>query len=220
MSETQLIVGLYLLVGLRLLLHARPDLFHERLRLWIAELVDAVVVAGITALILINFVVRSFYIPSGSMEPTLQVNDFILVNEFLYRFTRPHRGDILVFRPPASEGGEQQPDFIKRVVGVEGDVIEVRSGKLYRNGQRIEESFVSEPILRDFGPVLVEPGHLFMMGDNRNNSADSRVWGQLPLENVEGQAFMIFMNSHSRERLKLRLLPSNEGYPTVSPVTL
>jgi signal peptidase I len=184
----------------------------ESWRRWLNELLDAVVVAGVTALLLINFVVRSFYIPSGSMEPTLAINDFILVNEFIYHLVRPHRGDIVVFRPV--DGSKQ--DLIKRIIGLEGDVIEVREGKLYRNQQRIEESYIPEKIDRDFGPILVKPGKLFMMGDNRNSSFDSRYWGQLPLENVVGQAFMIFMNPREPSRIKLRWLPSDQGTPTVN----
>lgn len=214
MSESQLIVLLYLLVGLRLLLHILPQLLGEGWRRWSNEIIDAVVVAGITALLLINFVVRSFFIPSGSMEPTLVVDDYILVNELVYRFFEPQRGDIVVFRPPA-KSGEGDRDFIKRVVGIEGDVIEVRDGRLVRNGQRIEESYVPEKAFDDFGPELVRPGQVFVMGDNRNSSYDSRRWGQLPIENVLGRAFMVFMNSKSPYWLKLHWLPVDGGLPAV-----
>ncbi len=219
MSETQLIVLLYLLVGWRFLLYAAPKLFPQDWLAWLKELVDAIVVAGITAVLLLNFVVRSFYIPSGSMEPTLVSHDFILVNELIYRFVAPHRGDIVVFQPPPrSNAGEQ--DFIKRVVGIEGDVIEVRDGALYRNGYRVNEPFIKEPIDRPFGPILVQQGHLFVMGDHRNSSYDSRFWGQVPVDNLVGQAFMIFVNKKSPGFFKFRWLPSDQGTTAVSTVDL
>ena len=118
MSETHLIYLIYLLVLFRLVSHLSPQLIGKTAtRRSVHETIDSIVYAGIAALVLIHFVVRSFYIPSGSMIPTLLVNDYILVNELEYTFSRPMRGDIAVFRPPDAYGGDK-PDLIKRVIGI------------------------------------------------------------------------------------------------------
>lgn len=197
MSETHLIYLIYLLVLFRLVSHLSPQLISKAAtRRSTHETIDSIVYAGVAALVLIHFVVRSFYIPSGSMIPTLLVNDYILVNELEYTFSRPMRGDIAVFRPPDSYEGDK-PDLIKRVIGIEGDVIEVKEGKLWRNGVQIDEPWVKEPIdgqwpLPGEPKHVVKPGCCFMMGDNRNNSSDSRVFGDVPLQNYVGRAVVIF----------------------------
>lgn len=155
------------------------------------EYLDSFIIAGICAIFLITFVVRSFYIPSESMVPTLLVNDYILVNRFAYNFAKPSRGEIIVFHPPHVKDPDET-DFIKRVVAVENDIIEIAGGTLYLNGMPQFEPFIKERIASDFPPFRVPPGHVFVMGDNRNNSDDSRFWGPLPLENVVGKAFVIF----------------------------
>jgi signal peptidase I len=136
------------------------------------------------------FVVEAFYIPSESMVPTLLVGDRVLVNKFIYRFTDPHRGDIIVFR--SVEGGQE--DLIKRVVGVPGDRIAVRAGRLYVNGKPQREPYVNKKFPdRSFSaPVVVPRNHVFAMGDNRANSRDSRFFGPVPYKNIEGEAFLRF----------------------------
>src|SRR5919202_6445715 len=136
------------------------------------------------------FVVEAFYIPSESMVPTLEISDRVFVNKFIYRFHEPERGDIVVFR--SAEGGEE--DLIKRVVGVPGDQVEVRDGALFVNGERQEEPYVNREFPDDsfYGPTTVPQGKVFVMGDNRSNSRDSRFFGPLPIENIEGEAFVIF----------------------------
>src|ERR671921_1503652 len=136
------------------------------------------------------FVLESFRIPSESMVPTLEVGDRVFVNKFIYRFTEPERGDIVVFE--SVNGGEE--DLIKRVVGVPGDEVEVRSGTLLVNGEPQNEPYLNREIPDDsfFGPSRLSEGEVFVMGDNRANSADSRVFGPLPVENIEGEAFMRF----------------------------
>ena len=136
------------------------------------------------------FVMEAFWIPSGSMIPTLQINDRVLVNKFIYRFTEPERGDIVVFE--SVDNSEQ--DLIKRVVGLPGDEISVRSGKLFVNGEPQEESYVNQklPDVSFFAKTTVPKDHVFVMGDNRANSQDSRVFGPLPEENIEGEAFLRF----------------------------
>lgn len=193
MTETQLVCLLYLLVLLRVLLHFKPDIVKNRdRRKFLSEYADSLVTAGVAAMLLITFVVRSFYIPSASMERTLLIHDFILVNELVYRFSEPARGDIIVFRPPHAEG--QGKDYIKRVVGIEGDVLEIVDGKLWRNGQMLEEPFLNEPLMdmNSMDPMRIPQDHVFVMGDNRNNSLDSRFWGPLPVENIVGKASIIF----------------------------
>ncbi|HKZ27625.1 MAG TPA: signal peptidase I [Rubrobacteraceae bacterium] len=136
------------------------------------------------------FVLEAFRIPSESMVPTLLVGDRVFVNKFIYRFTEPERGDVVVFE--SVNGGEE--DLIKRIVAVAGDEIEVRNGTLLVNGEEQEEPYLNEnlPFDDSYGPPRVPEEHVFVMGDNRANSADSRVFGPLPVENIEGEAFMRF----------------------------
>jgi signal peptidase I len=153
------------------------------------------------------FVVEAFKIPSGSMEDTLLEGDRILVAKFIYGikvpftklhvldFHKPEVGDVFVFKPPPKAG---KHNLVKRIVGLPGDVIELRKGELYRNGKAVEgEDYVKRhpfsPLrLQDFGPVEVPPGHVFAMGDNRDLSKDSRSWGFVPFENIMGQTFLIY----------------------------
>jgi signal peptidase I len=180
------------------------------------EYAEAIVVALVLALFIRTFVVQAFKIPSGSMEPTLQIGDHILVNKFIYgvkipftsiqlfRLEEPQRGDVLVFIYPL----DPSKDFIKRVVAVEGDTVKVVNKKLYINGIEVpdphavytEESALSgEGQKRDnFGPVTVPKGALFVLGDNRDRSLDSRFWGFVPLEDVRGKAFIIYWSWDSQ----------------------
>jgi signal peptidase I len=165
------------------------------------EYLDAFIVAGLVALFLITFVVRTFFIPSGSMEPTLQIHDVLLVNEFEYRVSKPHDGDIVVFPPPI----ETTNDFIKRLIGSPGETLRVHEGIVYRNGKPLDEPYEAQKPLyemeiKNYGvyvdgvpldpeqanipprdqwqaPDRIPPGCYFMMGDNRNNSEDSHIWG-------------------------------------------
>jgi len=136
------------------------------------------------------YVLEAFYIPSESMVPTLEVGDRVFVNKFVYRFSEPERGDIVVFR--STEGGEEE--LIKRVVGVPGDTVEDRDGVLFVNGVPQKEPYVNAqfPDSGFYGPTIVPPGHVFAMGDNRANSRDSRFFGPVPFENIEGEAFVSF----------------------------
>ena len=176
----------------------------------IREYIEAFAVAIVLALIIRTFVVQAFKIPSGSMEPTLLVGDHILVNKFIYGehipftdtkildFRDPKRGEIIVFVYPKDES----KDFIKRVIGVEGDTIEIKDKKLFINGQSFDDSygyFKDNAVIpghvqpRDnFGPVTVPEDSLFVMGDNRDRSADSRFWGFVRLNQVKGKAFLIY----------------------------
>jgi signal peptidase I len=136
------------------------------------------------------FVVEAFWIPSASMVPTLKYGDRVLVNKFIYRFTEPERGDVIVFKSVQDD----QQDLIKRVVGVPGDEVAVRGGRLFVNGERQREPYVNKKLPdRSFAAPTTVPGnHVFVMGDNRANSQDSRVFGPVPKENIEGEAFLRF----------------------------
>ena len=136
------------------------------------------------------FVVEAFWIPSASMVPTLKYGDRVLVNKFIYRFTEPERGDVVVFKSVQDD----QQDLIKRVVGVPGDKISVRGGRLFVNDELQREPYVNKKMPdRSFAaPTTVPQNHIFVMGDNRANSQDSRVFGPVPKENIEGEAFLLF----------------------------
>jgi len=136
------------------------------------------------------FVVEAFFIPSESMIPTLRVGDRVLVNKFIYRFAEPERGDIIVFE--SVEGGSE--DLIKRIVGVPGDRISVRGGKLLVNGELQREPYVNRrfPDRSFYAPTTVPEDHVFVMGDNRANSRDSRFFGPVPEKKIEGEAFLRF----------------------------
>ena len=136
------------------------------------------------------FVVKTYWIPSESMVPTLQVGDRLFVNKLIYLFTKPKRGDIVVF-----DSLETDDELIKRVVAVPGDRVRVRDGVLRVNGDFPEEPYAIPPLLPDgsfFGPTRVQEGEVFVMGDNRGNSRDSRFFGPVPVENIEGEAFFMF----------------------------
>ena len=140
------------------------------------------------------FVIEAFWIPSASMVPTLKYGERVLVNKFIYRFTEPERGDVIVFK--SVEGDDE--DLIKRVVGVPGDEIAVRDGKLFVNGEPQKEPYVNKkyPDRSFYAPTTVPKDHVFAMGDNRANSQDSRIFGPVPEENIEGEAFLRFWPPH------------------------
>ena len=179
--------------------------------LW--EYVKAILTALVLALIIRAFVIQAFTIPSGSMIPTLLVGDYILVNKFLLGspvdipFTninlfrmpglrRPHKGDVIVFKFPV----DPSKDFIKRVVAVEGDKIEARDKIIYVNGVPANEPFMRHtdnlvlPNRDNFGPIEIPKDKFFCMGDNRDNSRDSREWGFVDIKNVKGKALIVYFS--------------------------
>lgn len=153
------------------------------------EILESLVIAVILALVIRAFVFQPFYIPSGSMEPTLQIKDHILVNKFGYRFWGPQRGDIVVFRYPLNP----KKDYVKRLIGLPGERVEIKNSRVYVNGREISEEYLPAGLrYPDFGPVLVPENAYLMLGDNRDNSDDSRYWGPLPRENIIGKAMLVY----------------------------
>jgi signal peptidase I len=157
---------------------------------WTVELVVIIAAAFVLALLLQHFVVKPFAIPSPSMEPTLLEGDRVLVYRLAYRFHPPERGDIIVFHPPGRSGSDP---YIKRIVAVAGDVVAVHDGVLWLNGQPQDEPYLKEhPILGEYPETRIEPGYVWAMGDNRNNSGDSRVFGPVSVDLIMGKAFAIY----------------------------
>jgi signal peptidase I len=185
------------------------------------EYFESIVIAVILALFIRTFVVQAFKIPTGSMENNLLIGDHLLVNKFVFgpagspleRALLPERqirrGDILVFKYPE----DRERDFIKRVIGLPGETLEVKEKRVYINGKRIDEPYVhfleppqgpaafseitSYDLRERYGPITIPAGKYFVMGDNRDNSQDSRYWGLLPREDVKGRAVMIYWSYES-----------------------
>jgi len=193
----------------------------EKRKSKVKEYVESIIIAILIAIFIRTFIICAYKIPSRSMVPTLLVGDHILVNKFLYGIkipllrktivpiSNPQRGDIVVFIYP----NDRSKDFIKRVIGVAGDKIEIKNKKIFINDKEYKDSYgiYSDNIIypasiqnRDnFGPVTVPQKSLFVMGDNRDESLDSRFWGFVNLKDVEGKAFIIYW-SWNREDHNLR----------------
>jgi signal peptidase I len=179
----------------------------ERQKSKLREYTEVIVISVVLALFVRTFVVQAFRIPSGSMEDTLLVGDFLLVSKFIYWFTDPKPGDVIVFKYPL----DPSRDFIKRCVAVEGQTVEIRQKELYVDGRRISlppegkhiDSRTYQQGLNErdnFGPVTVPPGHVFVLGDNRDNSRDSRYWGFLNKKLIKGKAFILYWSWHQKDQ--------------------
>ena len=182
------------------------------------EYAEAILMALVLALFIRTFIVQAFKIPSGSMIPTLQIGDHILVNKlsyglrmpflerYLLEYDKPDRGDVVVFIFPE----DRSKDFIKRVVGVAGDTVEIRSKKVYINGTEALDAHAHfagyDPQAGPMGggdeysPKVVPENHIFVMGDNRDRSYDSRFWGYVNLNDVRGKAFLIYWSWDGNDR--------------------
>jgi signal peptidase I len=168
---------------------ARPLLSAE-MKAEILEYVQAFAVAIVLAAFIITFIAQSFVVEGSSMEPSLHNRERLLVNKLVYRFRKPQYGDVVVFRYPANP----KRRFIKRVIGIPGDEVEVRDGFVIVNGMALDEDYTMDLTYGYFGPKTVPDGHYFVLGDNRNNSDDSRYpdVGFVPMANIVGKASFIW----------------------------
>ncbi len=173
---------------------SRLGVLRSTWRRSLLETLDASIFAAVLSLIIITFVVQAFFIPSGSMEPTLQVGDRILVSKFSYRLGPIRRGDIIVFRFPLSPSR----DFVKRVVALSGETVELREGLVLINGKPLSELYPTalpggdRACTSSYGPNKMPAGQYFVLGDNRCNSEDSRFFGFVPAQNVVGKALLVY----------------------------
>jgi signal peptidase I len=199
------LVGVFVIARLVLTLRPVRAGSRDRTTNFAREYLDPFIYAGIAAFLLITFVARTYYIPSGSMIPTLKIGDVLLVNKFEYRFHKPNEGDVVVFPPPVPTSD----DFIKRVIARPGDTLRIAHGVVYVNGKALSEPYIAEPpayslIVKNYGiyvdtgagfqpldpatanippkkdwsaPDRIPANCYFMMGDNRNDSEDSHIWG-------------------------------------------
>lgn len=155
------------------------------------QILDWIITLGVAVVLALGiktYVAEARWIPSVSMEPTLTVGDHLLVDKLYYKHSGIGRRDIVVFRPTEASGFKDV--MIKRVIGLPGDKIQVKHGLVYINGTPQAEPYEKEKPREDFGPVKVPANNYFVMGDNRNNSADSRFWGMLPEQNLIGRAVL------------------------------
>jgi len=180
----------------------------------VREYLEAIATAAVLAMIVMTFIVQAFKIPSGSMIPTLSIGDHIFVLKFIYSVKipfsdtilfhtwAPKRGDVVVFKYPRDE----QTDFIKRLIGEPGDTIEIRNKQLYLNGEPVKEPYIIHtdfnliPERDNFGPITVPEGKYFMMGDNRDQSLDSRFWGFVSENKIKGRASLIYWSWDNKEK--------------------
>lgn len=230
MSPVVLLAILGVLAVARVILWVAPvTVPNEKSRSVLREYLDAFILAGAVALILMHFVVRTFWIPSGSMLPTLNIHDVLLANEIEYRVSNPKDEQIAVFAPPAELG---TTDFIKRVMAAPGDTFRIHNGLVYRNGKVVPESYIPAPQRPEYeleiknyqivvdgvpldpsrsivppraqwqAPDKVPDGYYLMLGDNRNDSDDGHLWGFLPRTHFVGHAFLVFWPFNHMKVLK------------------
>ncbi len=160
---------------------------------WQAEIKDwaiSIIIALALALVIRTFVVEPYMVEGPSMLPTLKNHERLIVTKFIYMFTEPKKGEIIVFKYPR----DPSRDFIKRVIATAGDTIEIRSGRVYVNGELKEENYILEATRGSYNKAVIPKGHVFVMGDNRNNSDDSRFAdvGFVPLNMIKGKASVVF----------------------------
>lgn len=162
-------------------------IYRELRELLFLALVALVISFGIRAA-----VAETYVIPTGSMIPTINIGDRVLANKLVYHVRLPERGEVVIFDPPKGVGN--QP-FLKRVIGLPGDTVEVRGGKVYINDSVFKVKAATATTYR-YGPVEVPEGSVFVLGDNRDSSFDSHCWGFLPLDNLIGEGVMVFWPPH------------------------
>jgi len=165
------------------------------LRTIIKENFTTIAFGLILALLIRIFIAEPRFIPSESMYPTLAIGDRLVVDKVSYNFTKPQNQDIIVFSPPPQLqilGYQQDQAFIKRIIAQGGETVAVKEGKVFVNNQPLEEDYILSPPQYNLDEIEVPQGYVFVMGDNRNNSNDSHIWGFLPVENIIGKAIFTF----------------------------
>jgi signal peptidase I len=164
---------------------------NKEIKEFFKETLSIVIIAFILAMILRTFVIEGRIIPSESMLPTLKVGDRVMVNKFIYRFKQPQRGEIIVFAPP--DVLQSKDDYIKRVIGLPGEKVEIKNNRVYIDDQPLVEPYLAEPVNYTFGPVTVPENSLLVLGDNRNHSFDSHMWNAwMSQDRIKGKAFVIY----------------------------
>jgi signal peptidase I len=157
----------------------------------ILEWIKTAITAIVLSLVIKATIVEAYLVPSESMVPTIQKGDRILGNKFIFWFADPKPGDIVVFRPPP-EAQTDVPRYVKRVVAIEGDLVEIKKGMLFINGKAMKESYINEPPDYTYGPTRIPKDHVFVLGDHRTNSHDGHKWGFLPKKNLLAKIFVRF----------------------------
>ena len=186
----------------------------------IVELVKTLLSAGILAIGIRACVAEARYIPSESMLPTLEINDRLIIEKISYRFRKPERGDVVVFSPTdALKEQDYKEAFIKRVIGIPGDIVEVKDGEVFVNNQKLTENYIKEPPVYQYPPTEVPEERYLVLGDNRNNSYDSHYWGFVPLQNLIGRATVRFWPPNRLGSLDEKpLYPETEQLDSKEPV--
>ncbi len=149
------------------------------------EIVETLLLTAII-FVLVNTVTGRFRIDGSSMEPNLHDGEYVIVNRIVYRLHRPERGDVVVFKREGSR------EFIKRVIGLPGDTVEIKSGRVYVNGTPLDEPYIAQPPAYMMEPRQIGPNEYFVLGDNRNNSSDSHSWGTIPFSMIDGKAWVTY----------------------------
>ncbi|HDK26359.1 MAG TPA: signal peptidase I [Candidatus Atribacteria bacterium] len=160
----------------------------KRKKSMIREVLETVISAGIIAFIIITFIGQVTVVRGASMEPTLHNGERLIANKISYRFESPERGEIIIFRPPI----EIKRNYIKRIIGVPGDKIEIINGEVFLNEEKLEEPYVKYKSFENLSAFIVPPDSYFVLGDNRSNSSDSRYWGFVPRKNIVAKAWVVF----------------------------
>jgi signal peptidase I len=164
-----------------------PEQQKTSLRRTVMDVIETLVLAGILFLV-INTVSARIRVDGYSMEPTLKTGEFVFVNRLIYKLGSPSHGDVIVFRYPR----DPEQEFIKRVIGLPGDRVQIERGQVMVNGQVLTEPYISAPPAYRLDEVRVPENQLFVLGDNRNNSSDSHQWGMVPMEDVIGKAVLVY----------------------------